>query len=224
MGKPTERRAAELTLRERVIGQTPSVFVTLVSVLIGLVLSDLVTEARAHMRLWPLDVPALLTWGQLASNTVSAIAVWAVLAHLGVARRRVPHIVETLSAFGPPLILLAATSFIGTPHLWPWLYGASLYLAVSIVVDTVQVRLTADQPGGERFAGLAHPMGHLVICYLGAPAYLAAAILDQLGRLPTALELVMAFAPVPTALLLMWMFFSDWRAAVEDLPAATSAS
>src|SRR5437764_1055782 len=43
-------------LRTRVIEQTPTVFITLVSVLIGLVLSDLVTEARSRMQLWPLGL------------------------------------------------------------------------------------------------------------------------------------------------------------------------
>jgi hypothetical protein len=213
---PGQEPATADDLRSRVIQQTPAVFVTLVSVLIGLVLSDLVTEARSHMHLWPMDRLAVLTWGQLLSNGISALSVWVVLAHLGVARRRVPHIVETISAFGPPLILLAATSVVGRSEIWPWLYGASVYLAISIVSDTVQVRLTMDQPGGERFAGLSHPLGHLMVCYAGAPLYLAAAILDQHGLLPGQLEIVMAYAPLPTALVLIWMFFRDWRAALED--------
>jgi hypothetical protein len=204
-------------LRKRVIEQTPAVFITLVSVLIGLVLSDLVTEARSRMHLWPLDGLAVRTWGQLLSNGISALAVWVVLAHLSVARRRTPHITETVSGLGPPLILLAATSFIGRPEIWPWLYGAGVYLAVSILADTAQVRLTMDQPGGARFARLAHPLGHLVICYIGSPAYLVAGYLGQHGRLPASIELAFVFAPLPTAAALVWMFFRDWRAAVDEV-------
>jgi len=213
MGKTTEQRPDDL--RARVIDQSPAVFITLTSILIGLVLSDLVTEARSRMHLWPLDAMAWRTWGQLVANGTSALVVWAVLAHLGIARRRVPHIVETVTAFAPPLILLASTSFVGRPELWPWLYGASVYLAVSIASDSLNVRLTMDQPGGERFARLAHPLGHLVICYFGAPAYLAAAWLDQHGRLPASIEMTLAWVPLPTALSLAWMFFRDWRRAVE---------
>lgn len=213
---PGQEAATAADFRSRVVQQTPAVFVTLVSVLIGLVLSDLVTEARGHMHLWPMDHLAVLTWGQLLCNGISALSLWVVLAHLGVARRRIPHIVESICAFGPPLILLAATSVVGRPVIWPWLYGASAYLAISIVSDKVQVRLTADLPGGERFARLSHPLGHLVVCYAGAPAYLVAAILDQHGLLPGSMEIVMAYAPLPTALLLIWLFFRDWRAALED--------
>jgi hypothetical protein len=199
------------------IEQAPAVFITLVSVLIGLVLSDLVTEARSRMHLWPLDGLALRTWGQILSNGISALAVWIVLAHLSIARRRVPHVWETVSGLGPPLMLLTATSFIGRPEVWPWFYGAGVYLAVSIVADTTQVRLTMDQPGGERFANLAHPLGHLSICYLGSPLYLLAAVLDQHRLLPKSFELALVFAPLPTAAALVWMFFRDWRAAIQDL-------
>lgn len=214
MGDQADHRPGDL--RARVIEQTPAVFITLVSVLIGLVLSDLVTEARARMHLWPLDHLALRTWGQLCANGSSALAVWSVLAHLGIARRRMPHMVETVSAFAPPLILLAATSFVGRPEIWPWFYGAGLYLSVCIVADTVNVRLTMDQPGGARFARLAHPLGHLIVCYVGAPTYFVAAVLDQQGRLSNLLEMALAWTPLPAALLVSWMFFRDWRAAVED--------
>jgi hypothetical protein len=140
-----------------------------------------------------------------------------VLAHLGIARRRAPHMVESFSAFGPPLMLLASAGLVGRPEVWPWFYGASAYLAVSIISDTIQVRLTMDQPGGQRFARLAHPLGHLLVCYLGAPAYLAAAVLDQNGLLPSWIATMLVVEPLPTALLLVWMFFRDWRAALDDV-------
>src|SRR5436305_14483147 len=95
-GPPNPSPAAKRAmLRAQVIGPSPSVYITLVSVLIGLVLSDLVTEARSRMHLWPLDGFALRTWGQLLGNGTSALNVWVVLAHLGMARRRVPDLVET---------------------------------------------------------------------------------------------------------------------------------
>jgi hypothetical protein len=56
-----------------------------------------------------------------------------------------------------------------------------------------------------------------LVCYLGAPAYLAAAVLDQNGLLPSWIATMLVFAPLPTALLLVWMFFRDWRAALDDV-------
>ncbi|HEY2359278.1 MAG TPA: hypothetical protein VGH86_17645 [Phenylobacterium sp.] len=210
--RPDDEATSEL--RARVIDQAPAVFVTLVSVLVGLVLSDLVTEARAHMHLWPLDFMAVRTWGQLFSNGTSALSVWIVLAHLGIARRRVPHLTETLSAFAPPMLLLAAASFVGRPEIWPWFYGASAYLVTALVADIFNVRLTMDQPSGRRFARLLHPLRHHLVIYLGAPTYLLGGYLDQHGWLPSAPQLALAFLPIPAALTLTWTFFQDWRTAV----------
>jgi hypothetical protein len=198
----------------RVISQSPALYITLVSVLVGLVLSDLVTEARSRMHLWPLDMLALRTWGQLTSNGSAALAVWTILAHLSIARRRAPHLTETLFAFGPPLLVLATTSFVGRAEMWPWLYGAAGYLVIAAVTDIVNVRMTMDQPGGERFAPLLDPRRHMSIVFLAIPLYGVGGYLDQHGRLSPTMELALAALPMPTTLLVVWVFFHDWRKAV----------
>jgi hypothetical protein len=203
------------SVRARVIAQGPAVILTLVSVLVGLVLSDLVTEARTRMQLWPLSLAALRTWGQLLANGGSGVAVWIVLAHLGIARQRTPHVAETLSAFAPPVMLLAATTFVGRAEIWPWFYFASLYLAASLVAIVVNVRLTMDQPGGARFARVLRPTGVLSVIYLGVPGYLIAGVLDQTGHLSPALEAVAAWTGTPANMAAVGLFFRDWRAAVE---------
>jgi hypothetical protein len=71
------RRTAPETheeLEHRIREQFPALYITLVSVLIGLALADLVAEARAHMALWPLTVDTLRTWGELTGNLFSALA------------------------------------------------------------------------------------------------------------------------------------------------------
>jgi hypothetical protein len=203
-------------LRASVFEQTPAVFMTLLSVLVGLVLSDLVTEARARMHLWPLDLTSLRTWGQLFANGACAISVWIILAHLGMVRRRVPHLGESLIAFGPPFILLTATTFVGRPDMWPWLYFACIYLAVSVVAVQVSVRMTMEQPGGERFAVLLRPTGCLGVMYLGSPLYLLAGFLDQQGWLTGPMEAILALSAPPPALLAAWLFFRDWRKALDQ--------
>jgi hypothetical protein len=219
-GRATSERGLQVRaageLRARVGEQAPAVFITLVSVLIGLVLSDLVMEARARMHLWPLDFLALRTWGQLAANGAAALSVWAILAHLGLARRRTPNLLETASAFGPPLLLLATNTFVGRAEFWPWLYGATSYLLTAAVTDSLNVWLTMDQPGGRRFAPLLDPRRHTLVVYLSIPIYLAGAITGQRGWLPPAGELALAFAPLPATLLVVWLFFRDWRAAIDD--------
>lgn len=203
-------------IRAQVIAQAPSVYITLVSVLIGLVLSDLVTEARARMHLWPLDYTAVRTWAQLMGNGTSAINVWIVLAHLAIARRRVPDFLETVGAFGAPVLLLVATTFVGRPEVWPWLYGAGVYLAMCGVAAMINVRLTMQQPGAKGFGPLLRIRGFVGSVLTCALAYLAAGALDQFHLLPQPVELTMILAPVPATVAIMGLFFRDWRAALEE--------
>ena len=203
-------------LRTQVIAQAPSVYITLVSVLIGLVMSDLVTEARVRMHLWPLNYLAIRTWAQLVANGTSALNVWTVLAHLAMARRRVPDLIETVGAFGAPVLLLVATSFVGRAQVWPWLYGAGVYLTMCGIATTINVRLTMDQSGGSRFQRLVRLRGFLGALYACSAAYLVVGFLDQQGVLPSAVEMTMVFAPLPASVLIVGLFFRDWRAALED--------
>ena len=210
-----QKTAKSIGLRSRVIRQAPSVYITLVSVLIGLVLSDLVTEARARMHLWPLDTLAVRTWGQLLGNGTSAINVWVVLTHLAMARRRLPDLLETAAGFGAPVLLLVATSFVGRSAVWPWLYGAGIYLAMCSIATVVNVRLTMDQPGATRFDRLLRMRGFLGALLLCSIGYLAAGFLDHLDLLPSPIEMAMVLAPVPASVAIMSLFFRHWRAALE---------
>jgi hypothetical protein len=203
-------------LRGEVIREAPAVFVTLLSVLVGLVLTDLVTEARARMHLWPLDAMALRTWAELISTGTAAISVWVVLANVGLGRRRLPHVAETTSAFAPPLLLLTAATFVGRPEAWPWLYGAGTFLAVSGVAGVVNVRLTMDQPDGARFAHLLRPQGFLLLIWLGVPLFLGAGWFDQHGWLPPTLELAIIALPIPLHFVITGWFYNDWSAALGD--------
>ncbi|MBS0409325.1 MAG: hypothetical protein JSR86_05380 [Proteobacteria bacterium] len=216
-GRAQETRAAaggDAPLRERVIAQAPGVFVTLLSILVGLVLSDLVTEARGRMRLWPLDLVVLRSWGQLAGNGVAAISSWMVMVHLGVARRGLPRLSDSVSTFGPPLLVLCATTFVGRAATWPWLYGAGIYLVACIVAVGTLIRNLRIPGEPAVFATMMRPTGPFAVLYLGAPAYLLAGLAGQLGRLPPVVDMALTLGATPASGLVVWMFFRDWRAAL----------
>jgi len=215
--RPEDRAPAPAAgLRGEVIAGSPAVFVTLVSVLVGLVLTDLVTEARARMHLWPLDAQSVRTWCELLSTGTATVSVWVVLANLALARRRLPHVAETTSAFVPPLLLLTAGTFVGRPEPWPWLYGAGVFLAVSALAVLVNVRLTMDQAEGARFARLMRPQGFLLLVWTGVPLYLGAGWLDQHGLLPPRIELAIIALPIPLHFIITGWFYNDWAAALGD--------
>jgi hypothetical protein len=206
-------------LEDRIKQQFPSLFITLLSVLIGLVFADLVSEARGRMTLWPLDVGTLRTWGQIFAMGTNALNCWVFLAYIGVARLRIPTLDDSLIVFMAPVPLLIGNSLVGLHELWPWLYYASFYLFMSLVTTLVQVRAASAERELASFARITKPFGPLLVLYLGIPFYAAAGWADSHGMLSPVTEMLLAVSATPAALSFMWLFFRSWRRAIAEAPA-----
>jgi hypothetical protein len=203
-----------MSLRHHIASQFPSLFLTLVSILIGIFFADLVAQAQARMTLWPLDLRALRVWGQIAGMAASALTVWAILTHVGIARRHIPGMADAVIVFLAPVPLLIGNSFVGREAAWPWFYFASLYLVVAIFTTRWQTRLTIADPELRAFRILDSPFGHLAVVYAGVPFYAAAGWAGQHGLLSRLADVILAWSSVPAAFLCTWLFFRDWKTAI----------
>ena len=209
-------------LEDRIKQQFPSLFITLLSVLIGLVFADLVSEARGRMTLWPLDVGTMRTWGQIFAMGTNALNCWVFLAYIGIARLRIPTLDDSLIVFMAPVPLLIGNSFVGLKELWPWLYYASFYLFMSLMTTIVQVRTASAENELASFARITKPFGPLLVLYIGIPFYAAAGWADSRGMLSPVTEVLLAVSATPAALSFMWLFFRSWRRAIVETPAPRS--
>lgn len=203
-------------LEERVKQQFPALFITFVSVLIGLVFADLVSEARSRMTLWPLNLATLRTWAQIFSMAASAFAAWVVYSHLGISRTHIPSFADSFGAVLVPTPLLIFNSFVGLPQIWPWFYFASAYLLVCLGSSLWQLRLTHAELELHTFRDMHRPTGFLGVFYTGVPLFALAGWGDQHGWLSAWMELSLAALPIPAALLCVHLFLRDWRHAIES--------
>jgi hypothetical protein len=201
-------------MEDRVRGQFPALFITLVSVLVGLVFADLVNEAEARMVLWPMSVGVLRTWAQIAAMGTSALVVWVVYSHIGIVRRPIPSISDSVVAFVVPIPLLIGNTLIGREEIWPWLYYAGFYLGISLL--TVRWLSRMARAEHESFARIARPAGIMLVFYIGVPAYFAMGWAIQHGWLSPWMEVVCAGSPAPVALFAIHSFLRDWRQAVAE--------
>lgn len=215
---PQGRSVAQVWAREKVA----DVFVTLISITIGLALQDLLDQARAHMRLWPLDRTSLMVWFQIAGLLSSSISAWAIYSHLAISRRGLPSYVETLSGAIVPLFIVIATTLTGRELLWPWFYAAGLYLGAAALSVRSFTRFAADEEERALLqAVVGNPWGCMGVMYAGSPLFLGAGLLSQFGWLPDWLALVLLANAGPSAMLCTWLFFRDWRRALgADAPLA----
>lgn len=203
-----------MSLRAHVAAQFPSLFITLVSILIGIFFADLVGSVDARMTVWPLDLHTLRIWGQVVGMAASALTVWAVFTHVGISRRHVPDMADAVIVFLAPVPLLIGNRFIGREQAWPWFYFASVYLIVAIFTSRWQTRLTVVEPGLQSFRILRNPFGHLGVLYFGVVFYAAAGWAGQHGHLTPWSDLILCWTTTPAAFLCTWLFFRDWRKAL----------
>lgn len=204
---------------DRVREQFPAVQLTLISVLVGLVLADLIMEMRSRMTLWPLDGHTLRTWGQLCATLFSAIVAWCYYAILIVTGRRIPGMADTVIAFLVPLALLVVNGFVGQPNSSGWNLAASGYLLMAALTGHFQVRTIAAESG---LAALGHMAGltrSRFILLGGMLIYGAAGLAALAGRLPLWLDAALALGGAPTALLYTHLAYDEWHRALAEIAA-----
>lgn len=211
-----------MDLEDRIKQQFPGLFLTLVSVLIGLVFADLVSQAHARMTLWPLNVGTLRTWGQIFSMGCNALTTWVSLSHVGISRTRIPTLADSVIVFLAPIPLLIAISFIGLRDVWPWFYYASVYLVISAGTWLWLVHMASRESELASFARLAQPLGPLLVIYSGIPFYALAGWADSHGLLSPLAEMLIAMSPVPATLMFIWLFFRAWYRAIAEAQASAA--
>ncbi|HEY3949487.1 hypothetical protein, partial [Phenylobacterium sp.] len=116
----------DVDLEARVARQFPSLYLTLVSVLVGLVLSDLLSEIHSRMVLWPLTIETCRTWCQILGNTLAVLAAWVTYSHLGLIKRRVPTVWDTLDAV-LVLITIPSNAQVGRHEAAGWFLAAACW-------------------------------------------------------------------------------------------------
>lgn len=190
------------------------VFITLISITVGLALQEMVDQARDRMTLWPLDSASLMTWGQISGVVSSGLSAWLIYGHLAITRRGLPSYAETLSGAVAPLFLAVASGLTGRSEVWPWLYAAAAYLAIQIVVTRLFVRFAGNSVEKALLVKVGRPWGYTLIMLIGAPVYALIGLGDQFGLLPQWLVCIAVLSSGPAGMLCAWMFFRDWRRAL----------
>jgi len=204
-------------LEGRVARQFSSLYLTLVSVLVGFVLSDLFSQVHDRMTLWPLTLETGRTWFQIFANTLAVISAWVVYSHLGLLRNRVPTIWDTVDAL-LVLVTIPVNAATGRHEAASWFIWASAYTLLGITAIRINLRQATREPALAHLPRLGRFGGPFTVLYLGIPGYLAMAVASYLHLTPPILEfLATATAPV-AAVLAPVAFMHEWRAAVLQPP------
>jgi hypothetical protein len=210
-------------LEARVARQFSSLYLTLVSVLVGLVLSDLFSEVHDRMTLWPLTLETGRTWCQIFGATLAVLSSWVTYSHLGLLRNRVPTIWDTVDAL-LVLVTIPLNGATGMHEAASWFFWAAGFSLLGLTAVRINLRQATREPALAHLPRIGRFGGPFTFLYLGVPGYLAMAAASYLHLAPPLLELAATATAPGAGVLVTILFMREWRAAVLHPPTQTSSA
>ena len=197
-------------LEARVSRQFSTLYLTLVSVLVGLVLADLFSTIHARMVLWPLTLETGRTWFQILGNSLAVWSAWLTYTHLGLLRKRLPTIWDSIDA-ALVLVVIPLNAATGLHDATAWFFWASAYCCLGVTAVKINLWQATQEPALRALPRLGRLGGPYTPAWLGAPAYFAIAVAGYLHRTTPLFELVAAAGAGVAAVVASIWFMREWR-------------
>ena len=209
----------EEDLGARVARQFPALYLTLVSVLVGLVLSDLFSTIHARVVLWPLTLETGRTWFQIFGTVLAVLSSWVAYSHLGLLRNRLPTIWDTIDA-ALVLVTIPLNAEVGLHDSTAWFFWAGAFSLLGMLAIRINLWQGAREPGLRHLPRLGRFGGPFTVLWLGAPGYFAVAAACHYHLTTPLFELAAAATTAGGATIVTILFMREWREAVLTASAA----
>ena len=200
-------------LETRVARQFSTLYLTLVSVLVGLVLSDLFSAVHARMVLWPLTLETGRTWCQIFGNTLAVLSSWVTYSHLGLLRNRLPTIWDTVDA-ALVLVTIPLNAATGLHQGEDWFFWAAAFMLLGLTAVKINLWQSTREPSLRHLPRIGRFGGPYTLAWLGAPGYLAVAVASHFHLTTPLLELAAAATAPAAGVVVTILFMREWREAV----------
>ena len=201
-------------LETRVARQFSTLYLTLVSVLVGLVLSDLLSTIHARVVLWPLTLETARTWCQIFGNILAVLSAWVTYSHLGLLRNRLPTIWDTVDAV-LVLVTIPLNAAVGLHESTNWFFWAAAYMFLALIAIKINLRQATREPSLRHLPRIGRFGGPYTFLWVGAPTFLAVAVASHFHLTAPLLELAIAASTPLAAVLVTLIFMREWRTAVK---------
>lgn len=191
------------SVRDRLKRNFSTIYITIVSVMLGLALEDLISIVRD---LDELDVFTLITAGVVVHVIFNAWVAYSVTAS---GARLVPSVWDALNVFLLSFTHFGLNSSIGKPPVMFFLSAGIYTLIAGAVVYYNTWRINMDDDvdyDHTKFRAL------IAVNLFGGVGFLATAALTQTGVLTPQLQLFSAALGLPFAFLWLFVFLRTWKA------------
>jgi hypothetical protein len=185
----------------------PSVYITLISILLGFAIEDVITRLR---ELAPLDPHTLLTAAALLSIIFSA---WTGYSFISITQQRLPRLLDSINVFLLALAIYMMNSTLGL-EIWIFFCAAAIYMAISIFSTIYNYQIFLENLSASyswRIFSI-----NVWISVLSVVIYANAAWMSKQGLLPYILELCLIASLIIIASLWTYFFYKTWTKVVQE--------
>ena len=200
-------------LEARVARLFPSLYLTLASVLVGLVLADLFSEVHSRVTLWPLTLETARSWCQVLGTTLAVLAGWVTYSHLGLLKKRLPTVWDTLDVL-LILITIPSNAQVGRHDAAGWFLAAAFWNLLAACAVRINLWQATREPALAHLTRIGRFSGPYNYLYVGVPIMAAMSVLSYLHMTTPLVELAVAATAPVAGVGVTILFLREWRAAI----------
>jgi hypothetical protein len=189
----------------RVEDRFPTIYITLISVLLAVGLEDAISQVRN------VESSEFFNWVIAAYVGGTIISAWTGYSFVAITQVRRPRLLDSINVFGLAIGILILNSSIGKPHYW-FFSSFSLYMLLATYAVWYNVRLLGEvMPFDMQFSDWS-PCLYGVVLYI--PPYAVITWLSYSGTLAETMELAFALFAMTQPILWAMSFYKMWRKAM----------
>ena len=189
----------------RIEDRFPTIYITLISVLLAVGLEDAISQVRA------LEAIELFNWVIAFYLGGTIISAWTGYSFVAITQVRRPRLLDSVNVFGLAIGILILNSSIGKPHYW-FFASFSLYMLLATYAVTYNLKLLSEVlPFDMKFRDWA-PCLYGVLLYF--PPYAVITWLSFRGTLGETTELAFAMFAMTQPIFWSMSFYKMWKQAM----------
>lgn len=186
---------------DRIDGLFPTIYVTLISVLLGLALEDLLSLLRT------VDINDPWVWIVGVSLLSFYVAVWTGYAFLAITQKRRPRLLDTINVFFVSVGLRLLNDSVTRPHAY-FFFAVSMYYTASMFAVWYNLgMLRKILPYETSFADYRWSILTLVPHVVGFPII---GLLSVQGMLSTVSQMMFGATALVSSIAWAWTFYNMW--------------
>ena len=190
---------------ERIEDRFPTIYITLISVLLAVGLEDAISQVRSA------ESNELFDWIIIIYVAGTTLSAWTGYSFVAITQVRRPRLLDSFNVFGLAIGIFILNSSIGAAHHW-FFFAVSLYMLLASYAVIYNLKMLSDTlPFDMQFSDWA-PCLWGVLLY--SPPAAVAGTLSYLGLLSENAEIVLAVMATTQPPLWAISFYKMWKTAM----------